>query len=257
MALKTLPLLALVSSLALAASPSLAAAGKTPLPDWRGVWDNAEGNLFDPSAGRSSDVNERDPGKPPREYPPYKPEWEAKYQVELDSVARGEAHDPGASCIPPGMPRLISSPYAWEFVLTDEKVYFLKELQHDILRIYTDGRAHPPTEDLDPTFNGHSIGHWEGDTLVVETVGLRDDTWFDRTGAPHSKQLRIVMRLRKTSPDVIENNMTLEDPIAFTKSWKVTRHFKRAKDYDIREFVCEENNRNPLDASGKTSLISQ
>ena len=170
-------------------------------------------------------------------------------------MARGEAHDPGASCIPPGIPRLLSSPYSWEFVVTPDRVYFLKELQHDILRIYTDGRSHPPSDDLDPAYNGHSIGHWEGDTLVVDTVGLRGDTWFDRTGAPHSDQLHIVMRMRKVSPDLIENTMTLTDPVAFTKPWVVTRHYKRAKNYDIREFVCEENNRNPRDANGNNTFV--
>ena len=228
------------------------------LPDWSGVWDPAEGNLFDPSAGNSTgdDVGQRKgPSRLPREYPPYKPEWEALYQKELDSANRGDAHDPTAACVPPGMPRVMTSPYAWEFMVVPGRVVFLKEYQSQIIRVFTDGRPHPKGEDLDPSYNGHSIGHWEGDTLVVDTVGMRGDTWFDRTGARHSDQVHMVQRMRKVSPDLIENQITIDDPVAFTKPWRVLRHYKRAKNYEIMDFACSENNRNPVDASGKNTLI--
>jgi hypothetical protein len=228
---------------------SKAALAFAALPDWRGVWDPAEGNVFDPSAGRSADTVGL------REFPPYKPEWEAKYKKELANTASGHPRDPTADCIPPGMPRLMTSPYAWEFTITPDRVLFLKEYQHEIIRVFTDGRKHPVGDALDPSFNGHSIGHWEGDTLVVDTVGMRGDTWFDRTGAPHSDQVHVVQRMRKTGPDRIEDIMTIDDPVAFTKPWTVTRHYKRAKDYEIMEFVCTENNRNMTDANGNNTVV--
>jgi hypothetical protein len=229
------------------ARPAAAARPAHALPDWSGTWDPAEGNVFDPTAGRSADAQGM------REHPPYKPEWEAKYEKELALTAAGKPGDPTASCIPPGMPRVMTSPYAWEFVITPKRVYFLKEYQHEVIRIFTDGRKHPA--DPDPSYNGHSIGHWDGDTLVVDTVGMRPDTWFDRTGAQHSDQIHVVQRMRMTNPDLIEDKMTIYDPVAFTKPWEVTRHYKRAKNYDIMEFVCEENNRNTVDANGRDTVV--
>ena len=221
----------------------------TQLPDWRGVWDPAEGNVFDPTAGRRAD----DDGI--REFPPYKPEWEAKYKKELANTAAGRPRDPTAACIPPGMPRVMTSPYAWEFTITPDRVLLLKEYQHEIIRVFTDGRKHPVGDALDPSFNGHSIGHWEGDTLVIDTVGMRSDTWFDRTGAPHSDQIHVVQRMRKVAPELIEDKITIEDPVAFTKPWQVTRHYKKAHNYEIMEFVCEENNRNATDANGNDTVV--
>lgn len=231
------------------AKTSPSAPAPTALPDWRGVWDPAEGNVFDPTAGKRAD----DDGI--REFPPYKPEWEAKYKKELASTAAGHPRDPTASCLPPGMPRVMTSPYAWEFVVTPDRVLLLKEYQHEIIRVFTDGREHPKGDALDPSYNGHSIGHWEGDTLVIDTVGLRGDTWFDRTGAQHSDQLHVVQRMRKVAPELIEDQILIEDPVAFTQPWRVTRHYKKAHNYEIMEFVCEENNRNAVDANGNNTAV--
>ena len=232
-----------------AAAKATKTASFAGLPDWRGVWDPAEGNVFDPTAGKRAD----DDGI--REYPPYKPEWEAKYKKELANTAAGHPRDPTASCLPPGMPRVMTSPYAWEFTVTPDRVLFLKEYQHEIIRVFTDGRKHPAGDKLDPSFNGHTIGHWEGDTLVADTVGMRGDTWFDRTGAPHSDQIHVVQRMRKVSPELIEDKITIEDPVAFTHPWQITRHYKKAHNYEIMEFVCEENNRNATDANGNDTVV--
>jgi hypothetical protein len=239
-------------ALAMTAAAAAAAPARRALPDWSGVWSPVEGNMFDPTAGRS--VGGEGPGPQSfREFPPYNAEWEAKYKKEIDLAMAGQPRDPTAACVPPGMPRLMTSPYPWEFVVLPDRVLILKEYQSQVRRVYTDGRKHPA--DPDPSYNGHSIGHWEGDTLVIDTVGMRGDTWYDRTGAPHSDKVHLVERMRKTSPNEIELVMTIEDPVAFTKPWVVTRHYKREPTWEIMEFVCTENNRNVLDANGVNTVV--
>jgi len=122
-------------------------------------------------------------------------------------------------------------------------------------RIYTDGRPHPPAEDMLPSWEGHSIGHWEGDTLVIETVGLREDTMIEQSGLPHSSELKVQERIRLVGPDALENEITMIDPRAFTTTWTTTIHVKRHRDWHILDYVCAENNRNPVSATGKTLTL--
>ena len=239
------------AALALTAAAAQAAPARA-LPNWSGVWTPVEGNMFDPTAGRSVGGEGSGP-QSFREFPPYNAEWEAKYKKEVDLAMSGQPRDPTAACVPPGMPRLMTSPYPWEFVVLPDRVLILKEYQSQVRRVYTDGRKHPA--DPDPSYNGHSIGHWEGDTLVIDTVGMRGDTWYDRTGAQHSDKLHVVERMRKTDANTIELVLTMEDPVAFTKPWVVTRHYHREPTWEIMEFVCTENNRNILDANGFNTVV--
>jgi len=198
--------------------------------------------MFDPSAGNRVGV----PGAAAvRNHPPYNPEWEARYQKQLAITASGKSIDPTAACVPPGMPRVMTSPFALEFIIEPEKVTIIREYQSQVVRIYTDGSKLPA--DPEPSFNGSSVGRWEGDTLVSETVGMREDTVYDRSMAPHSAALKVTMRLRKLDADTIENVMTLDDPVAFTKPWVVRRTYKREAGWKMMEYVCEENNRNAVD----------
>src|SRR3569623_1354195 len=111
----------------------------------------------------------------------------------------------------------MGTPFPLEFVIQPDKVMIEFEAYSQVPRIYTDGRKHPA--DLDPSYNGDSIGHWEGDTLVVDTVGLRGDTVFDVSGAPHSDAMHVVERIRRVSKDSIEDRIVIEDPKALTKPW--------------------------------------
>jgi hypothetical protein len=148
----------------------------------------------------------------------------------------------------------MSTPFPIEFSVEPNRVLMLFEIG-GVRRIWTDGRKHPSEDDLMQTFMGDSVGHWEGDTLVVDTVGLRGDTVFDASGSTHSDQMRVVERIRVTSPDKLEDSMTIEDPVAFEHPWQVTHVYDRKRGWQIMEFVCEENNRgiNPdgSDAPGK------
>ena len=223
-----------------------AVASAAPGDNWDGVWSPLENNLFDPSRGQLNPNFAR-------LHPPYDAEWEAKYVAVLERTHQGKPGDPTASCVPGGMPRIMGNPYPQEIIIKEKQVWIIKELQTQVRRIYMDGRK--PPADPDPTYIGYSTGHWEGDTLVVETIGMRGDTVFDRTGAPHSDKMKVIERMRLRSPDVWEDQITFIDPVAFTKPWIVTRTYKRQPDWEILEYVCEENNRNPLNADGTNGFI--
>jgi hypothetical protein len=222
---------------------AIAAQSPASIPDWTGLWVNNESISFDPRVPRATSSN-----------PPYQPAAAAKYRERLAALARGEAvADPTANCVLPGMPRIMNMPYPFEILQTPGRVTILAESMHDVRRIFTDGRAHP--EDLDPTYNGHSIGRWEGSVLVVETVGMRGDTVFDQTGAFHSGRMRVIERFREVSPGVLQDEITVEDAEVFARPWTVTKTYHRAPaGEEIIEYVCQENNRNPIDAEGKTSV---
>ncbi|MEP7313987.1 MAG: hypothetical protein ABI859_15505, partial [Pseudomonadota bacterium] len=127
---------------------------------------------------------------------------------------------------------------------TKGQVTIIAEWSSQVRRIFTDGRPHPPEDEVEITFNGHSIGRWEGQTLVVDTIGIRGDTSFDASPLQHSDAMRVSERIRLTDPKLLEAVITVTDPKAFTKPWVVTRHYKRGgPELQIMEYVCEENNR--------------
>jgi len=139
------------------------------------------------------------------------------------------------------MPYFIFAEYGLEIVQAHNKIAFFSEWMDAYRRVYLDGRK--PPKDLDPSYNGYSTGHWEGDTLVVETVGLRDDTVLDRYGSPHSDAMRISERIRLMSADVLEDKITVNDPKAFTKTWEFVVSYRRAgpANDELRENTCTES----------------
>ena len=122
-------------------------------------------------------------------------------------------------------------------------------------RIFTDGRT--PVDDPDPTYNGYSIGHWEGDTLVVRTTAVKPDLGLFRFGATHSDKLVINERihLKPGDPNILQIDYTFEDPEALAQPWHQSAAFERHRDLDQIEFVCAENDRNPVSAGGDTEFI--
>jgi hypothetical protein len=144
-----------------------------------------------------------------------------------------------AGCLPPGVPRIYIQPFLFEIVQTPGRVIELFEFDHHMRQIFTDGRQHP--KDPDHTWMGDSIGWYEGDTLVVDTIGLNDKTWIDRGGLPHSDQLHVIERIRRPSADALEVNITIDDPKAYTKTWSGYRNFKLRPTWNIAEFICADN----------------
>ena len=145
----------------------------------------------------------------------------------------------------------MGQPYPYEFLLTPGKVTIIGEAYMQVRHIYTDGRPLPA--DPDPTFNGTSIGRWEGDTLVVESIGFSDVTTMTRN-TPHSDKMKIVERIRLTAPDVMSIETTVTDPEALTAPWVGNRTLLRHREWTTREYICEENNRNYVDAQGKAGI---
>lgn len=237
------------AALMLAAQAVSAGAEAPAHPDLSGVWLQDQGVLFsDPTKGVASG---RHPGYDESKNPaPLTPEYAARYEATKAARKAGRSvDDPTANCVPPGMPRLMVSPFPFEILHTPGRITFIFTVDSYVRRIFTDGRGHP--EDLDPTFNGDSIGRWEGDTLVVETTGLREDTKLQSTGIPHSAELKVLERIRMTSPDKIEDEITMIDPLAFTRPYVSTRTYTRLKGEEIQEYVCADNNRSAVDPSGK------
>ena len=156
-----------------------------------------------------------------------------------------------ANCLPPGLPAIMTQPYPMEFLLTPGQVTIVIEAYNQIRHIYTDGRPLP--EDPDPTFYGTSIGHWEGDTLVAETVGFED---IPRgLTFPHSDKMKIVERFKLTAPDTMSIQTTIIDPEALTAPYSMgARTLTRHRSWTIAEYICEENNRNYVDANGKEGV---
>jgi hypothetical protein len=230
-----------------ATAPATITINNVTRPNLNGMWIRNGSFLFDPAV--------RDPLKM---NPPYKPEWMKQFDEHRNRVATTGVNtlDPTAGCLPPGMPRMMSAVYPMEILMTPDQVTIITEWMGQIRRVYTDGRPHP--EDPDITYVGHSTGTWDKDVLVIDTVAMKGDTVLDQTGMKHSDQIRVTERMRLIDPQTLENQLTLDDPVAFTQPWTVTRTFRRAKPGDeMREFVCMENNRNPIKPDGSVGVILQ
>jgi hypothetical protein len=175
-------------------------------------------------------------------------------QAIMDS--RLSAEDPEANCLPTGVPRI--APYPWRIVQSPsygkaEVLYFLFEGNiHSFRQIFMDGREHP--EDPDPTWYGHSIGRWDGDTLVVDTVGFNDLFWFDFLGHPHTEQLRTVERYTRTSFGTLENVTTVIDPGAYAKPFTIRHEATLRPGWDLMEYICNENNQDVEHLQGPPGL---
>ena len=233
-----------------AGSSIASAASDSARPDWSGVWAMIGGTIFDRDT-QTGQGGSTTPGV--REHPPYNAEYEALYQSNLALRDQGALPDPNSLCgIPTGFPRIFNLPDVYEFAVTDDQVWVISENGPNILRIYTDGRAHPAPEDRWPTHTGDSIGHWEGDTLVFDTLSLHSSesgrTMLDRTGLMLSDAAHIVTRMHIDSEGQMQVQMTIEDAKALTAPWVVTKRFRKLEaGTRVYDYACNENNRNPID----------
>jgi hypothetical protein len=178
----------------------------------------------------------------PENAPKLTPEYLAKWEVIRKSrMAGSDEFDPNARCISAGMPNMMSMTYGMEIQHTRDKITIYGELNDVYRRIFLDGRK--PSQKVldDPTFAGYSTGHWEGDTLVVDTVAIREDALFD-TFSPHSDQFTVRERIRFTSPGVLENRITSIDPKALVEPFTSVRTYRKVSppNDELREFSCAE-----------------
>jgi hypothetical protein len=172
---------------------------------------------------------------------------DARVKAENDGSPIADA---SSYCWPHGVPRVMNSPYPIQIIQISGETVIVHEVAHNVRHIYMD-QPHPQT--VTPSFMGDSAGHWEGDTLVVDTIGLNDRTWIDEVGVIHGKQLHVIERIRKIEGGhALENLIRIEDPEFFTEPWYARITYAWRPDLRLEEYICEENNRN-MPVSGHTA----
>lgn len=185
--------------------------------------------------------------------PPLKGKYLTEFkQNEADADAGHPLADTASECKALGEPRILSGPDPMEIIQTPGQITLIQETGPEIRRIYTDGRKEP--DDPDPWFDGHNIGHWEGNTLVVHAMGLRPETALDAAETPHSDALTVDERWTLVDPNHLVIDATATDPKAFTHPWKGRFYWARGDaDYEMIEDICADNNRNTTNANGTQS----
>jgi len=156
----------------------------------------------------------------------------------LERQANEGREDPEARCLPTGVPR--RDPYPTKIIQTDKVVVILYEGNiHSYRQIFI-GREHP--KDIYPTWYGDSVGHWEGDTLVVDTIGFNGNIWLDMAGHPASEQLHVIERFSRPNYGNLVNHITIEDPMMYTKPWDIIQNTP-IMEAELMEYICTENER--------------
>ena len=209
----------------------------------RGSWDDANAGFGVGGSGKNPDAppvigsNERPAG---REAAPYQ-EWAAK--KVLESFNKRAIDDPTSRCLPPGVPRSVMlGLFPQKIVQTPKEIVVLYEYMHTF-RMIPLNAEHP--DDVLASYMGDSVGHWDGDTLVVDVIGFNDKTWLAGTGTFHSEALHITERYTRVDRDQINYDVTMDDPKVFTKPWRLTSTLMLREGTRVQEYVCAENNLDP------------
>jgi hypothetical protein len=217
------------------------------VPDLSGTW-----GVYPPFAGGADPKLVPPPAGPLALRPKYAGPYQARRAAERESDKRGEPlATPGTDCLPNGMPQMMFAIYPIEVMQTPKRVTIIAEVLSQVRRIYLDA-PQAAIGDVAPGFFGHSVGHWEGDTLVVDTIGIKDYV-LGYKEIPHSDQMRITERIHLVTPDIMHDQITVEDPVVLEKPWIFTFGYKRLPDYKMMEYVCE-NNREYIDDKGVTQM---
>jgi hypothetical protein len=167
---------------------------------------------------------------------PFQPWAAAVYKERND---RSRIDNPLIRCLPAGVPRLNAYTHPFKIIQTPGLVVILYESMMIFRQIFTDGRSHP--EDPQPSWMGYSIGRWENDVLVVETIGFNDQTWLDGSGHPHSDQMRLTERFKRHDVGRMDIEITIDDPVAYTRPITYSQPQLLLADTDLIEYVCAES----------------
>jgi hypothetical protein len=171
--------------------------------------------------------------------PPMQPWAAAKFNAMKPGYgprATADSQDPISKCLPPGVPRIMLIFNLMQIVQIPGQVTMMFEYDHFVRHIYM-VQEHPKE---DSPWMGNSIGRWEGDTLVVDTTGMNDKTWLDQVGHPHSDALHVIERIRRVDHDTLQDDITIDDPKAYTKPWSGQQIFKLKPRWHLQEFICED-----------------
>ena len=202
-----------------------------PLADGQGFWDRGSGPMVGGAAYPDADEI------------PFKPWARALYDYRQQTLARD---DPHARCAPPGGPRQFAVPFGLQIIQVPEiqRIFVLSGGSVRPWReIYMDGRAHPEGDFLNPSYFGHSVGHWEGDTLVVDTVGFNERFWMHREGFPHTEAMHLVERISRPDVMTLDYEITIDDPLAYDEPWTTRWSKSWSPGQDFIEYFCHDNNR--------------
>jgi len=218
-----------------------------PVPGEAGVWLPGGGATFsEPNQprGRGGLGNAPvagAPKKPKLSEVPFQPWARALYDYRQENE-----FEPHTRCKPSGGAREFFTPYGVEFVdMPELKRIFIMDIggPHTYRIIYLDGRPHPTN--LEPSYYGHSIGRWEGDTLVVDSVGFNERFWMDREGSPHTEKLHFIERFTRLDMDNLKYEISVDDPGAYTATWNTGFVLRWSPGQELFEYVCQDNNHAP------------
>jgi hypothetical protein len=222
-------------------------------PDFSGIWAFRGGGL--PGKGKAPELPAdgiplatfRNVGAGFKEGLPLRP-WAA----DLLKKRNGEnsKDNPDAHCLPIGLMQLHAHPQPRKIVQTPDVLVIMYESNSGLRQIFTDGRP-LPNNDPQPWWYGYSTGKWDGDTLVVETIGFRDDVWLDIIGSPFTESGKMIERMRRPNYGSLETVITFDDPKAYTKPFTVKVNHRIMLDTELIEFVCNENEKDVPHLVGK------
>jgi hypothetical protein len=220
------------------------------VPGARGQGGQVGGGPAIPTVAQPAPVQPPAPGSPPLATffdigggtiggitPPFTP-WAA--DVRKQRMAANQKDNPDAHCLPLGLTQLHMHPQPRKIIQTPKLIIILYEAQGGVRQIFMDGRA-LPNNDPQPWWYGYSIGRWEGDELVVETTGFRDDVWLDVNGSPLTSTGKMTERIKRLNYGTLQTDVTIEDPKSYTKAFTVRINHRVMLNTDLIEFVCNEN----------------
>ena len=221
------------TGLVLAALAAAGIAAAAAPPGLSGTWDRAPGAKLDPRVTSAVQV----PAPPLKQ--PYLAQWQAAQQAAKEADARGQPLFSGyTQCLPDGMPAMMMAMFPMEILETPGQVTIIQEAYNQTRRIYL-GEKQLAIDDAEPGFWGHSVGHWEAGTLVVNTVGIKEEVRF--RGVPHSASMTIDERIHRLPAGMLEDEVTVTDPAYLTAPWRFTWRYVRKPGYKMLEYVCESN----------------
>ena len=176
---------------------------------------------------------------------PYNDKGKAEYAKNVAALKNGSMRDEARHlCVPDGLPRMLGNPYPFQIIQTPGQVAIVYELNH-VIRIIPMDKPMADAHELEvaPYYSGHSVAHWDGDTLVIQSAGFNDKTFIDATGAPHSDAMTTVERIRKINDKTLEDVITVTDPEMFTRSWSARFVYDLHPEIRIEDYVCGEKHR--------------
>jgi hypothetical protein len=228
-------------------------------PDLSGIWKfvdspDARPGAPPPAGTRSAGIGVRIPGllqffdigSTLKDGLPFQP-WAA--ELRSQRVARNNKDNPDAHCLPIGLMPLHTHPEPRKIIQSPKLIVILYEANAGVRQIFMDGRP-LPGKDAEPWWYGYSTGKWDGDTLVVESSGFRDDGWLDVEGSPLTESGKMTERFRRVNYGNMEIEVTVDDPKAYTKPWTVKVQHRIMLDTDLIEFVCQENEKDARHMTG-------